>query len=73
MFRAPVVTVKPLDAVSNPVTPSVPPIVALFVTPNDSKVASPEVERVDNEELPVTARVPVIFVLPPIVASPVRF
>jgi hypothetical protein len=46
-----------------PVTPRVPPIVALFVTDAELRVARPEVLRVDRDVLPVTPRVPPIVAL----------
>src|SRR3982751_4380478 len=58
---APTVTLPRVDV---PVTPNVPPTVALPVTAALARVASPEVDRVLREVLPVTPRVPPTVSLP---------
>ena len=69
-FRLPVVRVKPLEAVRVlvkvpvPVTARLAPMVSLLVTEAELKVARPEVDRVEREELPVTDRVPPRVVAP---------
>jgi hypothetical protein len=66
-FIVPPVIATPLEAklfaVRRPVTPRVPPTVALFVTAAEFRVARPEVDTVDSDVLPVTPRVPPIVAL----------
>ena len=47
-----------------PVTPNVPPTVALLVTPTELRVAAPLVDSVLSEVLPVTPSVPPTVALP---------
>ena len=70
--------VKVLVKVPVPVTARLPPMVSLLVTEALLRVARPEVETVEREELPVTDReeervvVPVTVRVPPTAVLPVR-
>jgi hypothetical protein len=62
------VLVIPLVVVA-PVTPRVPPTVALLVTPTELRVAAPDVFKVESEVFPVTPKVPPTVALFVIVAE----